>query len=72
MIGMVAKISNASNQKDPLEEVMATHSSNLAWRISMDRERSLAGYSPWVTESDTTKHARMLGDVSILSTPPYP
>ena len=24
--------------EDPLEEVMATHSSNLAWRLPMDRE----------------------------------
>ena len=24
-------------QEDPLEEVMATHSSILAWRITMDR-----------------------------------
>ena len=24
--------------KDPLEEGMATHSNNLAWRIPMDRE----------------------------------
>ena len=33
--------------KDPLEEVMATHSSILAWRIPMG---SLAGYSPWSRE----------------------
>ena len=25
-------------QEDPLEYGMATHSNNLAWRISMDRE----------------------------------
>ena len=31
----------------PLEESMSTHSSVLAWRIPMDRERSLVGYSPW-------------------------
>ena len=31
-------------QEDPLEEVMATHSSILAWRIPMDSP--LAGYSP--------------------------
>ena len=30
--------------EDPLEEVMATHSSILAWRIPMG---GLAGYSPW-------------------------
>ena len=40
--------------QDPLEEGMTTHSSILAWRISMDR-------GPWratvhrVTESDTTE-----------------
>ena len=35
---------------------MATHSSILAWRIPMDRERSLAGCSPrGCTESDTTE-----------------
>ena len=32
--------------EDALEEGMATHSSILAWRISMDRQ-SLAGYNPW-------------------------
>ena len=45
-----------------LEEGMATHSSILAWRISMDsrlQERSLAGCSPWGhKESDMTKHMR--------------
>ena len=40
----------------PLEEGMATHSSILAWRIPMDRERSLAGYSLWGhKEPDTTE-----------------
>ena len=33
-------------REDPLEEEMATHSSILAGRISMDRG-ALAGYSPW-------------------------
>ena len=38
-------------QEDPLEKGMATHSSILAWRISMDR-----GYSPWVPKgSDVTE-----------------
>ena len=32
--------------EDPLEEVTATHSSILAWRIPTDK-RNLAGYSPW-------------------------
>ena len=32
--------------EDPLEEGMATHSSILAWKIPMDRESSLVGYSP--------------------------
>ena len=38
--------------EDPLEKSMATHSSILAWRIPWT-ERSLAGYSPWVTKSWT-------------------
>ena len=33
--------------EDPLEEGMAALSSVLAWRMSMDRERSLAGWSSW-------------------------
>ena len=33
--------------EDPLEEVMATHSSILAWRIPMDRGAGQATYSPW-------------------------
>ena len=33
--------------EDPLEKEMATHSSILAWEIPW--QRSLAGYSPWVT-----------------------
>ena len=33
-------------QEDPPEEVMATHSSILAWRIPHG-QRSLVGYSPW-------------------------
>ena len=36
--------------KDPLEEGMATHSSNLAWRISMDRGLQPIGSQ----EADTT------------------
>ena len=32
-------------QEDPLEEVMATHISMLAWEIPWTE--SLAGYSPW-------------------------
>jgi len=38
--------------EDPLEKSMAIHSSILAWRIPWT-ERSLAGYSPWVTKSWT-------------------
>ena len=33
------------DQEDPLEEEIATHSSILAWEISM--ERRAWGYSPW-------------------------
>ena len=42
----------------PMEMGMATHSSSFAWN-SMDRrfhgQRSLAGYSPLVTESNMTE-----------------
>ena len=38
-------------QEDPLEKGMATHSSILVWRIH--GWRSLAGYSPGVTQSQT-------------------
>ena len=38
---------------------MATHSSILAWRTSL--QRSLAGYSPWVHEElDTTESLTLL------------
>ena len=41
--------------EEPLEDVMATHSSILAWRIP-HKQRSLVDYSPWgLTESDTTE-----------------
>ena len=40
--------------EDPLEEVMATHSSILAWRTPIDR--NLTGYGPWGhKELDMTK-----------------
>ena len=41
-------------QEDLLEEVMATHSSILAWRILMDREAWRATVAS-VTESDRTE-----------------
>ena len=42
------------DQKDPLEEGIATHSSILAWRIPWTEE--LAGYSPWGQEElETTE-----------------
>ena len=41
--------------EDPLEKGMATHSSNLAWRIPWAEEPG-GLYSPWGhKESDTTK-----------------
>ena len=41
--------------EDPLEKVMATHSSILVWRIPCT-ERSLVGYSAWgCKELDTTE-----------------
>ena len=33
-------------REGPLEEGMTTHSNILAWRIPMDRQSSLWGYSP--------------------------
>ena len=39
--------------EDPLQKEMATHSSILAWEIH--GQRSLVGYSPGVTELDTTE-----------------
>ena len=42
------------DQEDALEEVMATPSGILAWRIH--GQRSMAGYSPWgCKESDTSE-----------------
>ena len=40
-------------QKDPLEKELATHSSVLAWEISMDRETWWATV-PEITNTDTT------------------
>ena len=37
--------------EDPLEKEMATHSSNLAWKIPWAEEPG--SYSPWVTKSQT-------------------
>ena len=41
-------------QEDPLEEGMATYSSILAWRISMNRGAWQVAVH-WVTESDMTE-----------------
>ena len=38
-------------REDPLEDSMATHSRNLAWRIPTDK--GVVGYSPW---SDRVGH----------------
>ena len=40
--------------EDPLEEGMATHSSILAWRMSMDRG-AWGATVQWVTELDMTE-----------------
>ena len=40
--------------EDPLEEELATHSSVLAWEISMDRETWWATV-PEITNTDTTQ-----------------
>ena len=45
--------------EDPLEEETATHSSVLVWRVPMNSQRSLVGYSPWGhKESDMTEYAQ--------------
>ena len=42
--------------ENPLEKLMATHSSILAWRVPMDRGAWYQGYSPWGhKESDMTE-----------------
>ena len=43
------------DQEDPLEESMATHTSILAWRISMDRGAWWATVHGGRTELDTTE-----------------
>ena len=45
----------------PLEKGMATHSSILAWKIPMDRQRSLAGYiqSTGHKDSDVTEQFKL-------------
>ena len=50
-------------QEDPLEEGMATHSSILAWRISINRRAWQATYSPQgckeLDTTEATEHAHM-------------
>ena len=54
------QVRSLSQEEDPLEKEMATHSSILAWKIPWT-ERSLAGYSPWGhTELDTTEQFHFL------------
>ena len=43
----VGDLGSIPGWEDPLEEGMATHSSILAWRISMDRGAWQATYSTW-------------------------
>ena len=59
---------------------MATHSSILAWKIPMDRESSLVGYSPLghkESDADTTerlnsnKHVRYTVNFKLLETCEY-
>ena len=59
--------------EDPLEKEMVIHSSILAWRIPMDRERSLAGYSPWgCKEWDMNEHTHPLPPKHIYLSIIYP
>ena len=52
--------------EDPLEEVMATHSSILAWRIP------LVGYSPWGhKEADMTEQLSKHTHIHIIYTCTY-
>ena len=44
-------------QEDPLVKEMATHSSIIAGKIN--RQRSLADYSLWITESGTIEQLTM-------------
>ena len=53
--------------EDPLEEEMATHSSILAWRISMDRR---AWLGPWGhKELDTTERQTRATQEKTLESP---
>jgi len=58
-------------QKDPLEEVMATHSSILAWRIPWTEEP--VGYSPWspkesdISLTSLTQIIQYCKDINVLS-----
>ena len=54
---MLDKQVQSLGQEDLLEKEMITQSNILAWKSH--GHRSLAGYSPWAAESDTTKHPRM-------------
>ena len=59
--------------EDPLEEGMATHSSILVWRISMDRGAWQATYSPWghkesdMTERLSTAHRTSSCEIEFLT-----
>ena len=54
--------------EDSLEEGIATHSSNLAWRIP--GQRRLVGYSPWGRkESDMTKQLSTHSILQLVSHP---
>ena len=60
------QVRGLSLQKDPLEEVMATHSSNLAWRISMDRGAWRATVHGSQSQTQQSMHACLVMSASFL------
>ena len=54
-VGLIPRL----GREDPVEQEMATHSRNLAWKIPWTEE--LGSYSPWGRkEPDVIEHTHML------------
>ena len=62
----VGDLGSIPGWEDPLEEGMATHSSILAWRISMDRGAWQATYSTWGRKESVTTEQPSTAEHSIL------